>query len=171
MSVSQSTSQSTSQSVLQAYLACANYIQKKLPLENIVLKSIAAIGPELIVAGSKSVLKYLMGLPALISVLSDNELESYDMEVRRIVVDSTVPSIVDSDGNDVKCLDWWIQVKSKYPTIFKMATSILSIFHGPRVESSFSVMGDVINNKSGNMNVETLDAIQTVKYSLSVNQV
>ena len=47
-----------------------------------------------------------------------------------------------------------------------MSLALLTIFHGPRVESSFSVMGDVMDKKSGRMNVSTYSAIQTVKYSL-----
>ena len=48
-----------------------------------------------------------------------------------------------------------------------MSLALLTIFHGPRVESSFSVMGDVMDKKSGRMNVSTYSAIQTVKYSLN----
>ena len=48
-----------------------------------------------------------------------------------------------------------------------MSLALLTIFHGPRVESSFSVMGDIMDKKSGRMNVSTYSAIQTVKYSLN----
>ena len=48
-----------------------------------------------------------------------------------------------------------------------MSLALLTIFHGPRVESSFSVMGDVMDKKSGRMNVSTYSAIQMVKYSLN----
>ncbi|KAF3859024.1 hypothetical protein F7725_021423, partial [Dissostichus mawsoni] len=43
-----------------------------------------------------------------------------------------------------------------------MVKCCLSIFHGPRVESSFSLMNEVIDQRSGNMNVPTFNAIQTV---------
>ena len=48
-----------------------------------------------------------------------------------------------------------------------MSSALLTIFHGPRVESSFSVMGEVMDKKSGRMNISTYTAIQTVKYSLN----
>ena len=48
-----------------------------------------------------------------------------------------------------------------------MSLALLTIFHGPRVESSFSVMGDVMDKKSGRMNEPTYSAIRTVKYSLN----
>ena len=41
---------------------------------------------------------------------------------------------------------------------------MLTIFHGPRVENSFSVIGD---KKSGRMSASTYSAIQTVKHSLN----
>ena len=46
-----------------------------------------------------------------------------------------------------------------------MSSALLTIFHGPRVESSFSVIGEVMDKKSGRMNMSTYTAIQTVKYS------
>ena len=48
-----------------------------------------------------------------------------------------------------------------------MSSALLTIFHGPRVGSSFSVMGEVMDKKSGRMNMSTYTAIQTVKYSLN----
>ena len=46
-----------------------------------------------------------------------------------------------------------------------MIAATLSIFHGPRVESTFSKMTDVIGTKSGRLNIGTYEAILTVKYS------
>ena len=43
----------------------------------------------------------------------------------------------------------------------------MSCFHGLQVESSFSVMNDIIDVISGNVNMETFDAYQTIKYGLS----
>lgn len=44
------------------------------------------------------------------------------------------------------------------------------IFHGPAVESSFSVMGGVIDCNSTRMAVETYSSIQTVKYALRTSK-
>ena len=46
----------------------------------------------------------------------------------------------------------------------------MSCFHGPAVEGSFSIMGDIIDPKSARMNIETFSAIQTVKYGLRASQ-
>ena len=95
----------------------------------------------------------IISLPLLIQLLEENEIEMYDAQVRKIMIDSTVKLPGDSDGNEVKCLNWWIQVSSSYPIIFKLVTGILSISHGPQVESTFSKMDHVLDDKSGNTDV------------------
>ena len=62
---------------------------------------------------------------------------------------------------------WWVKLKHKYPLMSKISLALSTIFHGPRVECSFSVMDDVMDKKSGRMNVSTYPAIHTVKYSLN----
>ena len=52
-----------------------------------------------------------------------------------------------------------------------MVAASLSIFHGLVVESSFSVMNDVMDSKSNRMNVAICSAIQTVNYSLRARNV
>ena len=52
----------------------------------------------------------------------------------------------------------------------KMTRVILSIFHGPHVESSFNTMGDVIGIKSCQTSVETYSSVQTVKYWFNSHQ-
>ena len=87
------------------------------------------------------------------------------------MVDALLPSPVDNKGNDLECLIWWSLLEKKYPLVFKTIVATLSIFLGPQVESSFSMMTDVIETKSGRLNIGTYEAIQTVKYSLMVSQV
>lgn len=116
----------------------------------------------MIVTNSKSVMKYLMNLPLLIHVLEETEIETYDVDARKIMVDSTVLLPVDSDEKEVKCFNWWIQVSSRFPTFFKRVTPILLIFHRSQVENMFSKMDQVLDEKSGYMDVRTQDAIQSV---------
>ena len=155
------------------YLASVKYIQQNLFVKNKVLKSIATINSEMIITMSKSVMKYLMNLPSSIQVLEESEIEMYDVEVRKITVNSTVPLLVDSDRNKKKCLNWWIQVSSRCLTIFKVVTAILSIFNKIDQDrsSTFIKIDQVLDDKPRNMDVWMLDAIQTVKYLLNVNQV
>ena len=64
---------------------------------------------------------------------------------------------------------WWYQLKERYPTISKASLALLPIFHDPCVESSFSIMGNILNKQSGRMNVDTYSAIQMVKYNVLDN--
>ena len=114
----------------------------------------------------------LLKLPSLlVHVIKNEELDKYDLEVHNIMNDPMLPPEVDDVGNEVYCLNWWSTIKDKYPLLFKTVTAILSIFHGPRVECTFSIMVNVIDDKSGRINMETYSAIQTVKHSLTANQV
>ena len=44
--------------------------------------------------------------------------------------------------------------------------AVLSCFHGPQVESSFSTMGDVLDNKSHRQKIESYSAIHNVRYAI-----
>ena len=150
------------------YQSCGEYIQKKLPLENEALKKFSVIDPKIVTSPNKLVLKWFNDIPTvLVNVLTSEEQDEYDLEVRKLLVDAQLPSPVDSKRDDIDCLTWWISVSKKYPVIFRVVRAVLSIFHGPRVESSFSTMGDIIDKKSGRMNIETYAAIQTIKYALA----
>ena len=81
------------------------------------------------------------------------------------MVDITLPQAI-VDKKPVRADTWWAQLKD-YPLLNKISLALLTIFHGPRVEGSFSVMGDVMDKKSGRMNISTYSSIQTIKYVLS----
>ncbi|ROL41182.1 Dipeptidase 1 [Anabarilius grahami] len=69
-------------------------------------------------------------------------------------------------GGDI--VTWWVKVfdTGRYPGLNHVVRGCLSIFHGPMVESSFSTMGDIIDNKSTSMTMTTFNSIQTTKYTL-----
>ena len=63
--------------VAKAYLNCALYIRKKLPLENTLLKTFTAIDPLFVTSPNKLVLKRLLSLPKLVpNVLTDDDEQS-----------------------------------------------------------------------------------------------
>ena len=82
------------------------------------------------------------------------------------MVDPTLPPAL-VEKKFVRADTWWFKLEDKYLLLSQMSLALLTIFHGPKAESSFSVMGDVMDKKSGRMNVSTYSAIQTVKYSLN----
>ena len=98
--------------------------------------------------------------------MPSTDLEDYKKECRKIMVDPTLPLAL-VEKKFIRADTWWFKLKDKYPLLSKMSLVLLTIFYGPRVESSFSVMDDIMDKKSGRMNVSTYSAIQTVKYSLN----
>ena len=97
-------------------------------------------------------------------VLVDKEAEMYENDCQRLFVDLKLSDVL-RDNEPVQADSWWWQLNEKDPVLSKLSLAALTVFHGPRVESSFSVMGDVMDKKSGRMNVSAYSAIQTVKYS------
>ena len=85
-------------------------------------------------------------------------------EILQYNVDQSLPSF--QDGDDV--VRWWACVDDTgtYPGLCQAVKAAMSIFHGPLVESSFNIMGNIIDQRSTSMNITTFSAIQTVKYTL-----
>ena len=100
-------------------------------------------------------------------------------EILQYNVDQSLPSF--QDGDDV--VRWWacVDYTGKYPGLCQAVKAAMSIFHGPLVESSFNIMGNIIDQRtftfkdgtfkdgkdgSTSMNINTFSAIQTVKYTL-----
>ena len=145
---------------------CAVYAKDKLPLLNSTFKAFSALGPCMILSNKHSVMKYLIELPDVVSDLTEEETELHEIQVRKMTIDNTLPAATDDYGDDVYIVKWYSYLSKKYPAVHKMAMSVLSIFHGPKLESSFSGMGHVIDKETNRMCDRTYSAIQTVKYSL-----
>ena len=90
-----------------------------------------------------SVMKYLIDLPDLVSVFTEEETKLYEIQMRKMT-DNTLPATTDDNGDDVDIVKWYSHLSKKHPAVHKMAMLVLSIFHGSKVESSFSAMSDVI---------------------------
>ena len=99
-------------------------------------------------------------------VLVDKEAEMYENDCQRLFVDLKLSDVL-RDNEPVQADSWWWQLNEKDPVLSKLSLAALTVFHGPSVESSFSVMGDVMDKKSGWMNVCKYSAIQTMRYSLA----
>ena len=108
-----------------AYIMCAKYLSKKLPLNNKLLRCLSAIDP--IAHGHSVTAKHLLHLPKLVTnVLQVNEKDAYELEVRKFQVDSNLPQIIP----DLRIDHWWSDphITSTYPTLFKMVKSLLTCF-------------------------------------------
>lgn len=149
-----------------SFINCTKYLQKTLPLKNSLLKCISAIDPT--ARGHHTTLARLKRLPELLkNVLDDSDITSYDLEVHRYQVDNNLPCPY-INGNLTRIDVWWAFVfeSEKYPALSKMVKAILSCFHGPQVESAFSSMSGILDQECGRMTIDTLSALQTVKYRL-----
>ena len=97
--------------VLTAYLSCALYMVKKLPLSNHFLKTVAGIDQVAILTKSTITLKAIMHLPDIVTnVLPSEQIENYEKECRKIMVDITLPQAI-VDKKHVRADIWWAQLK------------------------------------------------------------
>ena len=155
--------------VKETYVECGKYIQSKLPLENETPKAFTAIDPLLVCSPNKLMLKHLLSLPTLVpTVLEDEEENTFQKHA--LCTDGNLPCPLSDENNKVDCLEWWDKTSDWYSVTFKVVCVILSIFYGPNVESTFSVMNNVIDQNSGRMNMGTYGTIQDVKYALKTRK-
>ena len=81
--------------VLTAYSSCALYMVKKFPLSNDFLKTVAGIDPVAMLTRSTVTLKAIMHLPDIVTnVLPSEQIENYEKECRKIMVDITLPQAI-----------------------------------------------------------------------------
>ena len=90
------------------------------------------------------------------------------LEITQFQVDNKLPQF--QVGDDF--MKWWTEVfkMERYPALTRVISVVMSMFHGPQVESSFNLMGNVENIRSTRMNIETLSAYQTVKYAFKARK-
>lgn len=142
------------------YLNCAKTLQSKMPVNNQLLKCASAIDPAC--RGHTITIQYLLKLPSLLpNVLEEDKIQSYDEEVRRYNIDKDI-----SMNTDSRIDSWWGALQGKYPHMAKIMLALISCFHGPQVESSFSIMGQMLNSDRPNLQISTFAAMQTVKYEM-----
>ena len=151
------------ENVSTAYVTCGKYMQKKLPLDSEVLFALSCIDP--VIRGSAVCGRELKKLPRLLPCnLTDEEEDMYELEVHQYQVDGALPPPAVATRLD----EWWAKVFAcgRYVALPKVVATALSIFHGPHVESSFNVMGDILDDSSCRMNISTYSSLQCIKYSL-----
>ena len=120
----------------KAYAECATYMADKLPLENEFLKNVTAIDPIAITSRNSIVLKSLLKLPSFMkNVVVNEELDEYESDCRRIMIDFELPNVLLPDDKPVRADKWWSQLHQKYPSLTKLCLAALTVFHGPRVKA------------------------------------
>ncbi|RUS87482.1 hypothetical protein EGW08_004736 [Elysia chlorotica] len=143
----------------------ANTCLKKFPIPNKNLALLSTIDPEL--CGHSAAAKGLQDLFDLFPTIVDTSTTSKDQF-------SMAASVLQNDTNFTstitdKKLDTWLAnvlANPNYKLLRPVVKSFLSIFTGPRVESSFSVMNNIITSSTNRTLIETYQAIHKVKYKL-----
>ena len=93
----------------------------------------------------------------------DDSLD-FTAELRNYVIDSDLPQPQETERLDV----WWNKIfeTKHHPILSSVVKASLTIFTGPMVEISFSMMNDIIDSQSGRTEIDTYSTIMTVKYQL-----
>ena len=99
---------------------------------------------------------------------STEKTDNYLKEISTLQLDESLPPALEENDIPVQLDLWWANIFqiSNYPVLFQVVKACLSIFSGPHVESSFSLMSNIIDKRSNRMNIDTYNAMMTVKYSL-----
>ncbi|GBN89833.1 60S ribosomal protein L32 [Araneus ventricosus] len=132
-----------------------------MPFANPFLMAISSLDP--CNRRTSVALESMKELPLYASnVVQDSEKEAYDLEIHNFQNDHF--SDIVEESVDL----WWRDVEntSKYPLLSRMAFALLTCFHEPKVESSFSILNNVITPGSNRLNVSTFNAMQCIKYEL-----
>ena len=146
--------------VKQAYVDTGRYLQKKMPVSNVTLKYISAVDPA--ARGHSLTLRYMLKLPGLVlNVLKEDQLAAFQLEARNFQVESKLPPYAEGQRVD----EWWGQVAAtnNFNHLARVCLALLTCFDGPQVESTFSVMSQILDPQSARLNITSLHAIQTVK--------
>lgn len=171
------------QTALGGYIACGKVLLEKLPLNNAFLQAAGGLDPDK--KCSEALVKCLKlpsFLPADVMAIqsqSDDDAEvsieeqkeatqaAYSKEVRFFFGEDDIPALEEGQRVD----EWWAKIIKQYSLnhLSRVVRAVLSIFHGPVVESSFNIMGDVIDERSGRMDMATFDAYHTTRYALAAS--
>ena len=145
-----------------AYVTAAAYIKKKYAINNPCLKSFCALDPKL--HQSSLTHENLLNLKPYFETFLSNDCGEFSTEIQKYVTDSELPLPEETERLDI----WWNKVfkTKRYPVLSSLVCPCLSIFTGPMVECSFSIMNDIIDSRSGCMEIDTYSAIVTTKYNI-----
>ena len=149
--------------IKKSYVDCANHLLTTMPLDNPTIKALSSLNPNK--KGTEEGRKLMLELGGLLPqvVATEEQKSAYDKEVRAFHIDCSLP-----EYHDGRIDVWWARVREnrKYLLLPKVALGLLTCFHGPMVEGSFSTLSRIVGPQCGRLTVETMDAVQTAKYHL-----
>ena len=152
--------------VIIAFTQAAQYLQKKLPLDNKFLYYLSAIDPKChgVEVACRAMKKLGSFFP---NIIKEEELDTYDADVDKFHLLKNLPTWKD-EGKAQRVDHWWHEVleKNNLVCLGKVVKASLSICTGPYVEQSFSLMNNTITSTTNRLLTSTFSALQTVKMDL-----
>lgn len=102
-----------------------------------------------LVRGHTQTERYIKALPSLLTnALKEDELEMFMLEVPHYNT-AKLPN----PTPETKIDEWWVERACRYSTIWEVVKAVVSCFHGPSVESSFSIMGNIITSQTARISI------------------
>ena len=150
--------------LLFAYVTTAKYLRERLPFSNSLLRHLLSLSPDL--RNHTLGKQYLLHLALdYIHILDDGEKGQIEKELCSYCINPA--SSIDSA---TRIDHYWFRLRREYPLLSKLALIYIGIMSAPEVERSFSRMTSSLTEKTSQMKVETLDAIQSMKQYLLVHK-
>ena len=133
--------------VKKAFINTAIYMQEKFPLTNKFLMCLSELHPTAIGhSTSYACLKKLADF-FLTTLTSTEKTDYYLKDISTLQLHESLPSALEENDAPVQLNLWWAKIfqTSNYPVLSQVVKACLSIFSGPHVESSFSLMSNIID--------------------------
>ena len=145
----------------------------QLPLANRTLRYLSVLDPDFV--GHSQVELSLKKLGDMLpATFSDDERGKLSMEASKFNTDVQVKTLADNYTEKERIdIGFWSKVfnlkdftTDRYPTLKKLVTSMLTIFSGPLVESTFNIMDDIVEKDRTKLTVVNYEAIAIIKTTL-----
>ena len=96
-------------------------------------------------------------------LMSTEKTDNYFKEISTLQLDESLPSALEENDAPVQLDLWWAKIfqTSNYLVLSQVVKACLSIFSAPHVESSFSLMSNIIDKRSNRMNIDTCNKLYT----------
>ena len=133
--------------VKKAFINTAIYMQEKFPLTNLFLMCLSGLDPTAIRHSASYACLNKLADFFLTILTSTEKTNNYLKEISTLQFDESLPSVLDENDVPVQLNLWWAKIfqTSNYPVLSQVVKACLSIFSGPHVESSFSLMSNIID--------------------------
>ena len=137
---------------------------KNLPIDQEAVITLSGLNPSL--HPSTDGISKLKQLPKLFNILTDREIDMFNLEIHKIARINDLPAKKDKDGKNVLPDKWWGQLieNNNMPILTKILKYALSLFTGPLVENLFSEIQNLVSDRKCHMNVDMISARQTIRY-------